>query len=244
MWKTYLLWRRPNRSRVLFRLAGRRSKVTTTGSNTVQDERPEALGKLKPVVILPERSNGYDAHVRLGVKKVAATDFVAVRDYLVNKIKRQRTVSVSLDATTEYGYHLVVHYPSYGATAEALAELHELIQPGFSAHGTAVAEKRRKDEKHTGTLVTITISTGAPKTTDIEAIKAVSGVLLADWQGNGHTKLAFSLEDPVNGIDSTVEAVVDLLGIYVPQPVTVKDPNPTAALFPENAYEPTRASTT
>jgi hypothetical protein len=220
--------------------------VTTTGSNTAQVERPEALGKLKPVIVLPEndRTTGYVAHVRLGVKKVGVADLLAVRAYLAETVKQERGVTVTLDATEDHGYHLSVRYPSYGATEAALAELNELIQPSFSARGTAVGDMRRKDEKHTGTLVTITISTGKPKTTDIEAIKAVSGVLLAHWEGKGYNKLAFSLEDPVNGVDSTVEAVVDLLGIYVPQPVTVRDPNPNAALFPENAYEPVAVSTT
>lgn len=120
-------------------------------------------------------------------------------------------------------------------------KLVELVQPKCTRKVTVKATVQRPDGyKHTGTLVTVTLSEGD----DFAKVKAaevsqVDGVTRA--RKSGGNVIVFSMATPAANDDegkitTVVDAVAKLLAAQVVRPIDVKDDNDNAALDPANDY--------
>lgn len=121
------------------------------------------------------------------------------------------------------------------------AKLVELVKPECTRKVTAAAAVKRPDGfKHTGTLVTLTLSEGDSfAKVNVRGLEKIDGVVRA--RKSGDSRIVFSMAAPAANdedgkITEVVDAVAKKLDAQVTRPIAVTDDNADAALDPANDY--------
>jgi hypothetical protein len=178
----------------------------------------------------------YVAHIVLGVDRPSVAELYApenaIRDLLPSLSDR---CGYEVQITPQgYLIKLTISNENFTAGFNALTQqkLNDLVQPKYRARGAAVANVKRVQGHHKGTVVTITVTQGRARPLTLDQIMTIPGVLRADHDSDDN--LMFSPHEP-NEVRTITAAVTDALGLYCP-PVTVLDDDPKLALLPAFDY--------
>jgi len=174
----------------------------------------------------------YCATIELGAERPSSDELYGVENP-IRDILTSLSDSGFEPKVTPQGYAIKLAMSGAGIDsgfdARAKRKLTDLVQPKFRARGNAVADVKRVQGHHRGTVVTMTVTEGRPRPYTLDQVQALPGVLRAgrDDQGN----LMFSPRQP-DEVRTVTATVAEALGLYC-LPVTIQDPDPQLALLKE-----------